>query len=657
MSTVTVATDANGNIGATSYTKPPFYSNFLGVSWGAAQGLTPGTLFFKSSSISNFNNTSYMANARQSAAGWLSEGYIPYCGAQRWEDTVIASLPANTILKDESNYSWVASDRASGTPVAKTYDADPAYLAWAEWVTANADKYCVKMYDGGTLPNNSQYRADGYSAFHISMAMPMDSADVPSDLVVTRTNDSTVYYGDVFAYWYGKAAGLSGAIGVLPSDYVDSNPYTADFADFHPRIVARFATLYNYTIPAGTVAQQATWILQHAGSNWVDFHCTMYSYFFKAMTTEIYRNTGNPGLIIDQCGMYAHYRRLNGVDARKIIRTMDSKGYLAFWDAKTIQSDRQCLKEGQHPVEMLAGGVLAAAREPSSRHGVNIEALDDSLTQGILANYSTMSSSDASEFGKKMVKQIWLCHMWAHICGYYRDVRRALCFASRDYWDGGDISAVTNLQSLVQGVSPAKPFGPALYYSVTAERSLENTTIASGAGYVQYLLSIYDMGNVLNSGKAPIGYFISDAALSKGNLRNGDAAAPSAFLIATHSDLIPSSELSALQAIAPVVTSVDALDALTGQPLKFTGGVCGFGFIAADGRLIIVARHPSAAQNATSITGTIVLNGLVNGSYTATELFTNSTVSVTVSGGTATISITLSRWDTLVYALPAAAHS
>ncbi|WP_156971014.1 hypothetical protein [Beijerinckia mobilis] len=596
-----------------------------------------------------------MAAAQQASSDALSKGLIPYCGAQRWEDSVIASLPAGAVISDESNYPNIASDRAAGTPVASTMDTDPAYVAWAKWIIANADKYCMKMYDGGTYPQSG--RTDGYSAFHISMAMPLDAADVPSDLVLTRTNDTTVYYGDVFAYWYGKAAALSGATGVALSDFTDGNPYTADWADFNPRIIARFATLYGYTISGSTIADQATWILQHAGSNWVDFHCTMYSYFFNALAAEIGRNTGLSALVIDQCGSWAQNRRLNGVDGRKIVRTMNSKYYFAGWDCKTIQSDRLGLKAGQHPIRALAGPIIAAAREPYTRNGSNIEALDNTLTQGIKGNYPTMSDSDVSEFATKIVKQIWVSHLWAHICGYYRDFRRAICVVSRDYWDAGDISAITNLQTLVQDICPAKPFGPALYYSVTAERSLENTTLKNGPYEVQYLLDTDDFQTIMNSGKAPIGYFISDAALSKGNLRNGDAAAPSAFLIATHSDLIPSSELSALQAIAPVVTSVDALDALTGQPLKFTGGVCGFGFIAADGRLIIVARHPSAAQNATSITGTIVLNGLVNGSYTATELFTNSTVSVTVSGGTTTISITLSRWDTLVYALPAAAHS
>jgi hypothetical protein len=62
---------------------------------------------------------------------------------------------------------------------------------------------------------------------------------------------------------------------------------------------------------------------------------------------------------------------------------------------------------------------------------------------------------------------------------------------------------------------------------------------------------------------------------------------------------------------------------------------------------VALATPPDAA----ALTGTVKLSGLAGGDYTATDLFTNATNPVTVSGGHAAMAVTLSRWDTRVFAL------
>ena len=84
---------SDGVLGRTSYTAIPFVSSVYQISWGASPGLAPANLFWENGK--NFTNATTMTNARIAAAALTEQGVVPASGAQRWEDTYEASLPAS----------------------------------------------------------------------------------------------------------------------------------------------------------------------------------------------------------------------------------------------------------------------------------------------------------------------------------------------------------------------------------------------------------------------------------------------------------------------------------------------------------------------------------------------------------------------------------
>jgi hypothetical protein len=125
--------------------------------------------------------------------------------------------------------------------------------------------------------------------------------------------------------------------------------------------------------------------------------------------------------------------------------------------------------------------------------------------------------------------------------------------------------------------------------------------------------------------------------------------APSAWIVLDAQGEMPQSELAALTAIAPVVTTPAALAATPNQPLVFNGGLTGFGFIDQAKQLILVVTNPSTQPGAAAVSGSVALSGLPNGTYTVTDLFSNATTSLIVAAGKATMPVTEARWDTNVF--------
>lgn len=151
------------------------------------------------------------------------------------------------------------------------------------------------------MPYNAKEQQYNYMDGHISMVMPLDPEDVPADLGSTPLPGAPTY-GDLWAYQYAKTTSLTKAYGVMLSDYVDSNPGNALFADFNPRIVAKFASLYNISVPGTTTLEKSQWIVANTFNEWVDFHCEAYARFFLALVNRISAATNRTALIIDQCG-------------------------------------------------------------------------------------------------------------------------------------------------------------------------------------------------------------------------------------------------------------------------------------------------------------------------------------------------------------------
>jgi hypothetical protein len=627
-------TDGQGDIGRTSYQSLPFARDVFAPCWGCSPYLVPGELFFPANPASSFANPATMATARAASSVLEKRGIVPSGGAQRWEDTYEASFPAGTFPGEPA---WIEADRARGG-----FPNDPAFVAWRGWIEFHP-QYWDMAFDGGTMPSDPGYfRSWGGQWGHVSPLTPLDAADCPPGL-------SACTYGDLFAYQWGRTAGLSGGYGVVLADFSDSQPErSSNDHDFNPRIVAAFARATGVPVPQGGAATQARWIVANAAPAWNDFLSRGYAEFFAALAARIGAATSRRALIIDGCGITASYRRWVGTDERIIAQGIAPANYLCMWDDQVIQVGRAG-PVADPPMQELAGAVVGAAREPKLRNGMSLEADDAAYRAAIKAFYPTLGAGARTEIGGKLLKRLWTWCAWAHIADRDGNVRRALAVMGRDNWDVGSLAALDPLATLIRTIVPTQPFGPALYYSTEVERAREQreaSTLGVGTTVGFYLenavlQSFIDRGGV-------VGYYVSDAAL--GRIAARQANAPSAWIVLDDQGMLPARERSQLAAIAPVVGSAGALAALANQPLAFTGGLTGFGFYDQNHRLIVVVSNPSSLPTATPLAGAIRLTQLAGSGYAATNLFTNETSAGPISDGAASLSVTLGRWDTEVFA-------
>lgn len=288
------------------------------------------------------------------------------------------------------------------------------------------------------------------------------------------------------------------------------------------------------------------------------------------------------------------------------------------------------------------------------RNGANLEADDTAYWTAIAKFYPTLDAPAQREIGLKLLKRLWLWSAWAHVADRHGTVRRALAYASRDYWDKGSLAALDPLTRLIQAIRPARPFGPALYYSVAAERAVEQQSAAqSGPGKSPHTaLSPAELQAVIEGG-VPLGYYVSDAAL--GRIARGGANAPSAWVVVGSMRQMPPSERAALAALAPIVSSPAAYDALPSQPIRLTGGLAGFAFIDQSGRLIVVVSNPDESPRARARSGTLRLAGLEGTAARVTDLFGDaSETTIPVDSGAAIMPLSIERWDTRVFAIASA---
>jgi hypothetical protein len=155
-----------------------------------------------------------------------------------------------------------------------------------------------------------------------------------------------------------------------------------------------------------------------------------------------------------------------------------------------------------------------------------------------------------------------------------------------------------------------------------------------------------ELQGLLDSG-VPVGYYVSDAALPKISEEAGNV--PSAWIVLDDGVKLPATELAALQATAPVAQTLAQLQALQNQPLVFSGGLAGFGFWSASGKLIVVVSNPSTAANAGSLAGTVQIAWSSSARVSVRELQSGSAQVVRVSAGKATWPVNITRWDTLIF--------
>jgi hypothetical protein len=628
---------SNGDVGGTSYTALPFQKQVYDLCFNCSPDLEPAELFFQANPKSPFNDPSKMGQTREDVAAKEKAGIIPSAGIQRWEATYAASFPKGTFVGEPD---WVDADRDKG------FIQIPEFVAWRGWIAGHPD-YADMAADGGTMP--AAFRAWGGSWGHISPLTPLDAEDCPPDM------RAGCDWGDDYAWRWALSSAKTGAYGLILSDFSDSQPgFASNVHDFNPRIVAAFVasgTPYDSGVStASPLPDQAKWIVSNHFGAWNDFIAAGYAKFYAALIARVGAATGKKTLVVDQCGLTPAARRLFGTDARIAAQRLSSRNYLCVWDDHVIQADRAG-PIASPPLQEMAGFVLAAAREPMIRNGANLEADDAAYWTAIAKFYPMLSPQDQRDVGQKLLKRLWIWSAWAHIADRSGQVRRAIAFTSRDYWDGGSLTMLDPLSEVIRSTVPARPFGPALYYSVAVERAVEQAAAAKVGtrdGDIDTYLPAADLQALIDGG-VPIGYYVSDAALAA----IGKNDAPSAWIVPDAGDLLPAAEQAALRAIAPVAASADALAALPDQPLKLSKGLTGFGFYDAGGRLILVVGNPSTQPDAQAVSGTIQLAKLdaANGVHQLRNLLTGSSQPITVSDHSVTVPIEVARWDTVVLSL------
>ena len=606
------AINSDGLIGRTSYTAIPFVSSVYQISWGASPGLAPANLFWESGT--NFTNLLTMTNARIAATALALQGIVPASGAQRWEDTYEASRPAAEFPGEPG---WIAEDR-------QQLISKPEFKAWAAWQKAHENLFMVAA-DGGQVAK--EFRAWRGSWGHISPLMPLPKADWPAG-----TTNAT--YGDWYAYRWGQTAAKSGAYGIQLSDFSDSQPAQPSWTEgFNPEITMAFGKSIGKTIPGSTVGQKAAYINAHYTPQWNDYLATGYAKFYKALATRLGGATGQPGLVIDQCGMWPSARRFYGYDATAMASVVGVANFICIWDDQTMQVGRS----GQPMIWGVGGMVLGAAREPDIRNGANLSAEDDEFWRATATFWPNLSTADRHERGLKELKRAWLETAWSQVATRQGTSRRAMAFLSRDYWDGGKLD--TKVTQLIRNIVPTKPFGFALYYSNAAERAQEAKVPASGDLNATYMNPDILM-NFKNGGGA-VNYYVATAGLAKLQA----AAKPAAWLVLDGT--VPAAELNQLKAIAPVLTSLAAAKAFATAPLAYSAGLTGIGFYDHTNRLIVTATN----QGTATINGKVMLKTLPAGNYAATDLFTGTVVKFTVGAAGGALPASVARWDTRAFAI------
>ncbi len=605
--------NADGQVGGTSYSSLPFASAIYAQSWGSSPGLIYNNLFWQVGT--NFTNSVTMGVARGYANGLTASGIVPASGVQRWEDTYEAARPASLFPGEPS---WINDDRWSLNLLNL-----PEAQAWVQWESAHANLF-IQGADGGT--EGADFRSWNGNWGHISPLMPLTSGDWPPGM-------QNANYGDWFAYRWGQTAAQSGAYGIMLSDFTDSQPISPSYLiGFNPELINSFQTTLGQTIPGSSTAQRAGYINAHFMAQWNDFLSNGYARFFGSLAMRLGNGTGHQALVIDQCGQWPSARRFQGVDAYVVTHNIQPANYICLWEDQTMQVGRS----GQPMVWGIGGMVIAAAREPDIRNGGNLSANDAAFWQATAQFWGNLWPADQQERGLKELKRNWLETAWSHIATRQGTVRRALAFMSRDYWDGGQLDP--QVQNLIQTVIPTRPFGYAVYYSMTAERLAEAGVPTAGIN-ATYMHP--DKLLAFKQGGGAVAYYVSSAGLP--NLQA--SARPAAWVLLDQG--VPADEIAKLQQTAPVLTSASAALSYQNAPLSFTAGLTGTGFYDQNNRLIVTVTNLGSA----GINGGITLRTLASGQYVATDLFTNQQIWFTVANGKTQFPVTLTRWDTRAFAI------
>ena len=602
---------------AISADRPPLAGDTWALSWGADRGLAPQHLFW--SRVPDYADAHHMAMTRDVAAAHEAAGRIAVIGMQGWEDMFRKSLPGGS------------------------YSGLGGHQAWVDWVRSRP--HYLGVDSSGKVHTATPDNPHGWG--YVSPLMRLDAADVPAGF-----SGGTATYADWMADRLGRLAAETGTRGFNLADFYDGHPHSGVMNYFNARILADFSAKTGIAVPAGFLAQQAEFIRTKHPTEYLDFFVDGWSYGWKALAEAIERHTGQEAWLTTQFSFTpAAMREYAAVDVRVLGETMDLGNILL--NVQTLERFVMQHKPASASYEAAMIGIHAA-RAPDGHFGHMLSASEEPYWNAVSTMYRHVDGAAREELGWGRLEQTWLQSGWTHVAENDGGVRRAAEVWQRSYHDLGSVDA--KWLDLLRDVVPTRPFGPALYYSVNAERAmnaLEPTGNDVGNAYLGELLEPITR---LQDAGVPFGYYVSDSALAA----IGPENAPSAWIIPQRyhqgQDLFSASEIAALRAKAPVLVGEEAL--AHHHPLSFRDSdpdaqITGFGFYDQSGRLIVVASDrvdfdDTAARRAVGVTVEI---DLADDRYAARNLVTGETTQFDVTGGSGSFDVTIGRWDTLALAI------
>ncbi len=558
--------------------------------------------------FTNRADAGWARNNRRQVEAALARGIRPIHGLVRW-----------------------GTEYKEGLPGGKLHDKPP-YREWALW-HQKREAFFVRTASGEV------FRPDWGV---ISPPMPLDEKDWPPGV-----KDAT--YGDWLVY---KLAGLyeqTGLVGSFAADFYDCLPhFDCGTGDFHPRVVDAFAKWAKVSVPPGSVPERAAYIKKNLMHEWISFFSDAYGRLWGNIARAVKQKTGRTGFVSMQGTHNAYYNRWIGRDVRLLEKYIVKEGGGKGLRIVELQGD-----EGRplFGVSLGYGFMLDfACPAPDLWVGAQMNCPDHKAFRASLDRTFRGDAAAREEFARQYIKGHWLSVAWAHMADRDGSVRRAVQVFHRQYWDAGKVPE--DVQRAMLDVCPARPFGPAYYFSANVAYALER----QGRRF-----DVERAKSALVDRGIPVGWAASDVTLP-GLLKRPENR-PSAFLIPCLR-LMPPEERARLEALAPVFDLEEAArrPEAVPSPIRFSQDVCGYGFFDREGRLVILAWRPSGGYGAdvaelgnTEVSATVTISGLPEGKYSATDVLDpKASVSWTVSGRTGAFSFPMGRWEVRAFRTDAA---
>lgn len=589
-----------------SYDNPPFTDEVWKQSWGSGQGLAPQLWFWED--VPQYQQLKEKINGV--AAKIEAEGKVPVTGLHLLREVFTKS-------KSGGEYSEL-----------------PGHQAWVKWVEAHPE------YLG--VDRNEKHFGWGY----VSPLVPLKAEDYPQNF-----EGDVAYFADWQADKLGRLAAFTGINGFLFSDFFDSHPHTSPQNYFNSGIIDDFERVTDITLTSKTITKQAQELRSQYYQEWLDYWVDRWAYNWSAIVREIRRYTGKEPWLVSQTSFTpASMRRHGAVDPRVILQYISPDNII--FSVQSIQG--LMIRHLPLPESIESASIgLHAAREPEAYYDHNIMSSEDRYWKAVDDLWSDLSEEIREELGWKRLKRTWLESGWTHVATRQGNIRRAAETWTRSYHNKGEIDR--SWVKLLREIEPTRPFGPAIYYSVSIERAYEAYGEVQNPIHLSYLGEELQPVTELKEAGIPFNYYVSDAALNK--LQNDFY--PTVWIIPDRylkgKDLLPTRERIALEKIAPILSEKEAQK--FDYPLSFSSNqqgrtIAGFGFYDQNDRLIVVAsdRITIGETNANlGATQATVHLKLPDGKYAVRELLNNREITFKVISGSGEFSTTIDRWDTQVF--------